>query len=195
MDRRRGPPPPPQLAAVARQRCRSQNTGVSQSHERHQATRDDPPNTYFPSSETFTNDCYYLTDERPFSLGYRWAEPGKGWTRSHLPTSYRSPPDAPKDVKKSAMLGNTTLSDGFTAPSARDTAWAMSYLSREDGLPRQQKVTKNAAREQAGRRECQHAPTMVPPRGFTASRRSNAAHLAETNIMKHVSFYCSWFGV
>lgn len=194
--RRAPPPPPPQLAAVASRRCRSRNAAVSQSHGRHQATRDEPPDVYCSASQTCTNDGYYFTDERPFPLGYGWVEPGRGWTRSHRPTSCRVPPsDAPKDVKKSPTLGNDASRDWFNTPSVRDTVWAMSYLSRESDLPRQQKVRRKLAKEQAGRHGYHHRPKMVPLRekgyhGSTASRRPNAACLAETHIMQHVS--CCW---
>lgn len=192
MDRRRAPPPPPpQLAAVGRRRCRSRNAAISQPHERRQPARDDPPNNYCPASESFTNDCYYFTDERPFPLGYGWVEPGKGWTRSHRPTSC-VPPEAPQNVKKSAALGIDTSRDWFNKPSARDTAWAMSYLSREDGMQRQHILWRHAAREHAGRRGYHHAPKTVPPRGkngSAASRQPSATYLTETHIMQHVSLF------
>lgn len=199
VDRRRAPPPPPpQLAAAARRRCRcSRNAAVSQFHDRHRATRDDSPEACRSASETLAYDCYYFTDDRPFPLGYGWVEPGKGWTRNHRPTSGRAPP---KTEKKPATLGKDTSRDWFNVPSARDAAWAMSYLSREDELPGQQKVRRNAAREYAGSRGCHDAAKMVPPRGYsssnssTAPRRPNAACLAETHIMRHVSCW-DWFGV
>lgn len=188
--RRAPPPPPPQLAAVARRRCRSRNVAVSQSHERHEATRDDPPDVCLAAPESLSNDCHYSADERNFRLGYGWVEPGKGWTRSHHPTSCRVPPHVSKDARKAAMFGKDTLNDWFNTPSARDTAWAMSYLSREDGLPRQQRVRRNVAREHAGRRGCQHAPKRSLARGdnnSTASRQPKAAYLAETHVMQNVS--------
>lgn len=190
--RRAPPPPPPQLAAVARRRCRSRNAVVSQPHEQHQATRNGPPDAYCRATEAFTNDGCYPTNERAFPLGYGWVEPGKGWTRSHRPIRCRVPHDAPKKIKKLATLGKDTSRDWFNVPSAQDTEWAISYLSREDGMQRHQKARRKAAREHAGHRGCHHAPKMVPPRGSdgsSASPRPSATCLAETQIMHHVSVY------
>lgn len=198
------PPPPPQLAAVATHRRRSRNKSVSTTNERHRGEWDEPFKAHYPAAEAFTNQ--HLTDERVFPPGYGWAEPGKGWTRCSTRTrpnrrppdqggSCRAPPDSLKDFRTSTVTGNDSSRSGVDRPTSRDAIWAMSYLAREDEASWQRRIVRNVTKDKAKSQGC-HQQEFVsgPPKGVkgsVASRRQNAAQLAETHVMKNVSYYRS----
>lgn len=201
------PPPPPQLAAVA-VHCGRRRNSVSTTDERHRVEWDGPPKVYYPVADTFTNDSYCLTNERAIPPGYGWAEPGKGWTRCTTRTraNRRSPdqggscyvlPCAPEDSRTWTVTGNDASQCKVDEPFARDKAWAVSYLSREGDPSRQRRVLHSVAKERPKHRGCrQQESTPGQPRGVKDSlgqRRRNAAQLAETHVMKHVS--CNVYSV
>lgn len=224
----RGPPtPPPQLAAVAGHRCRSRDAN----NERRRPRKDNPSNAPCSTYDVVANDSFYLTERRPFSPGYGWAEPGKGWTRysnhgqsncyadnagtaacprrgdtrrvfkeihahsSKTPLlsgemsasgeSYR----VPSDVFQ--VTSEVTAQEKLGRKCARDTAWAMSFLSIENNVPQPERVPRNASGKIARRHELQRKHQPAKSRNVetsTTSRQRSAAHLSETRAMNHVSW-------
>ncbi|CAM9487719.1 unnamed protein product [Hapterophycus canaliculatus] len=67
---------------------------------------------------------------------------------------------------------------------ARDTAWAMSYLSRDKCVPRPERVLRNESGKIAGRSEIQRKQ---PAKSATSTRssRKNAADLSEARAMNN----------
>ncbi|CAM9838793.1 unnamed protein product, partial [Ectocarpus sp. 12 AP-2014] len=212
------PPPPPRLtpgAVGGRHPCRE---SVSVSHERHRPCRDCESKTYYPATDAPTNSSYCLTDKRPLSPGNGWAEPGKGWTRYSSRTRSNRNPSADPGVCRKRGHTRRAFRDvapaidapvldgrGWHEPSEKiqgvrksaerldgscglDTAWAMSYLSREGDVSREGTGLRKTQRNRAGRHTRQ--PTTKATRlehveSSTDSRRQNVAHVAETHALKH----------
>ncbi|CAM9459363.1 unnamed protein product, partial [Ectocarpus sp. 6 AP-2014] len=210
------PPPPPQLtpgAVGGRRPCRD---SMSVSHERHRPCRNCESKTYYPATDAPTNSSYCLTDKRPFSPGNGWAEPGKGWTRYSSRTRSNRSADpgvcrkrghtrrAFRDVAPAIdapVLDGRGWHDpsgelqGVRKPAERldgscglDTAWAMSYLSREGDVSREGTGLRKTQRTRAGRHTRQPTTNATRPENVescTGSRRQNVAHVAETHALKH----------
>ncbi|CAM9271024.1 unnamed protein product, partial [Ectocarpus fasciculatus] len=173
---------------------------------------------YNPATDAPTNsNSYCSTDKRPFSPGNGWAEPGKGWTRySSRTRSNRSPSADPGVCRKrghtrrafrevAPSIGTPVMDGGrWHGPSDElqgvsksterldgsllDTAWAMSYLSRESDVSREGTSLRKTQKKRAGRHTRQPTTNATRPENdenSTGSRRRNAAHVAETYALKH----------
>lgn len=98
--------------------------------------------------------------------------------------SCRAPPDVLQDnsmINKQEELGGDR---------ARDTSWAMSYLSRENSIPRRRRVPGSAGGQVAMRHGLRRKHEPAKPRDVEASTRStrrSAADLVETRVINHVS--------
>ncbi|CAN0544318.1 unnamed protein product, partial [Ectocarpus sp. 12 AP-2014] len=161
---------------------------------------------------------YCLTDKRPLSPGNGWAEPGRGWTRYSSRTRSNRSPSADPGVCRKRGHTRRAFRDvapsidapvfngrGWHAPShelqdARksaerldgsgglDTAWAMSYLSREGDVSREGTGLRKTQRKRAGRHTRQPTTNATRPENVescTGSRRQDVAHVAETHALKH----------
>ncbi|CAM9363547.1 unnamed protein product, partial [Ectocarpus sp. 8 AP-2014] len=212
------PPPPPQLTPGAVGGRRAFRDSVSVSHERHRPCRDCESKTYHPATDAPTDNSYCSTDKRPFSPGNGWAEPGKGWTRySSRTRSNRSPSADPGVCRKRGhtrrafrdvapaidapvldgrgwhdpsdeLQGVRKSAETLDGSCGLDTAWAMSYLSREGDVSREGAGLRKTQRKRAGRHTRQQTTNATRPENVescTGSRRQNIAHVAETHALKH----------
>lgn len=103
------PPPPPELVAAAGSCSRSRSPLPYRRHARW----DNHPEC---STGACNNDHLAAGGVRPFSPGYGWAEPGKGWTRSLSRSRLRQRQAAPRVCPRHGVWRKTRESTRRVEP-------------------------------------------------------------------------------
>lgn len=212
-DSRGTPAPPPQLSAVAGHRCRSRNT----KHERRGPKRDTASNApYSTDDRTFPPGYGWAEPGKGWTRCSHQAQPSHSWdvagmgtyprykeTRPACEESYEHTAKTPfsRDVHTSPRKCRVPLDiahdtseinpqERLRGTRARDTAWAMSYLSREHCIHRMERIPRDLAKDMARRHRLQPRREQGKSSDvdtFTRSAQQRGPDLAETEAMKHVS--------